>query len=205
MRDLIKRVIDLLGATALLVLFAPAMLAIALAVRLTSPGPALFRQDRAGLHGQPFRLLKFRSMQVNAPDLRNADGTTYSGEDDPRVTRLGRFIRKTSLDELPQLLNVWLGHMSLVGPRPDKVDQIALYEPGEEVRLTVKPGVTGLAQISGRNDLPWSERKRIDLEYVQRRSTTLDLVILAKTVPYVLLRRGVNQSPSMAKEGRRGT
>lgn len=204
MRDLIKRVIDLLGATALLVLFAPAMLAIALAVRLTSPGPALFRQDRAGLHGRPFQLLKFRSMQVNAPDLRNADGTTYSGEDDPRVTRLGRFIRKTSLDELPQLLNVWLGHMSLVGPRPDKVDQIALYEPGEEVRLSVKPGVTGLAQISGRNDLPWSERKRIDLEYLQRRSTTLDLVILAKTVPYVLLRRGVNQTPSMAKEGRRG-
>jgi lipopolysaccharide/colanic/teichoic acid biosynthesis glycosyltransferase len=94
--------------------------------------------------------------------------------------------------------------MSLVGPRPDKVDQISLYEPGEERRLAVKPGITGLAQISGRNDLPWSQRKRIDLDYVEQRSTWLDLAILAKTVPYVLLRRGVNQASRQAEEGRHG-
>lgn len=183
------RIRDLLIASVLLLVLLPVWLLCALAVRWSSPGPVLFRQRRLGRHGQPFRLLKFRSMYDNAPDLRNADGSAYTGDDNPRVTRVGRFLRKTSLDELPQFLNVFRGDMSLVGPRPDQVDQLRFYTETEKRKLNVKPGITGLAQVNGRNNISWERRKALDVEYVDHQSFWLDFIILAKTIPYVLLRK----------------
>lgn len=192
LENAMARVRDLLIGSAMLVVLSPLMLMCALAVRWSSPGPILFRQRRLGLHGRAFHLLKFRSMIHNAPELRNPDGSAYTGEDDPRVTRIGRFFRRTSLDELPQIFNVLGGEMSLVGPRPDQVDQIRFYTGTEKRKLNVSPGITGLAQISGRNNISWDRRKALDVEYVDRQSFWLDLMILAKTIPYVLLRRDVN-------------
>ena len=188
------RIRDLLIVSALLLLLSPLLLMCAVAVRRSSPGPVLFRQRRLGLHGQPFWLLKFRSMIDHAPDLRNPDGSAYAGADDPRVTAVGRFLRRTSLDELPQLVNILRGEMSLVGPRPDQVDQLRFYSAEEKRKLNVKPGITGLAQISGRNNIPWARRKALDLEYVERRGFWLDLGILLKTLPYVLLRRDIEST-----------
>ena len=185
------RIRDVSIVSALLVVLSPVFLLCALAVRLSEPRAGLFRQQRLGLRGRPFTLLKFRGMIDNAPDLRNPDGSAYTGADDPRVTRAGRFLRKTSLDELPQLINVLPGRQRLVGPRPDQVDQLRFYTEEEKRKLNVKPGITGLAQISGRNDIPWAQRKAYDLEYVERQSFWLDLKILAKTIPYVFLRRGI--------------
>lgn len=187
-----KRLFDMLGAGVALAVLLPLIAAAALAVKLTSPGPVLFRQRRLGLRGEPFYLLKFRSMRVNAPDIRNLDGSAYTGENDPRVTAVGAFFRKASLDELPQLWNVLIGDMSLVGPRPDQVDQIRFYDAVEKRKLEVKPGITGLAQISGRNDIPWRMRKALDVRYVEEHSVRLDLEILLRTIPYVLLRKGIH-------------
>lgn len=186
-----KRVLDVLVSGAAVIALSPVMAAIAIAVRLTSRGPALFRQRRLGRGGSPFTLYKFRTMRAGAPDVRNADGSTYNAPDDPRLTRLGRFLRATSLDELPQLLNVLKGDMSLVGPRPELVDQLRFYSPEDKRRLLVRPGITGLAQLSGRNTAAWSERRQLDLDYVRRRSLWLDASILFRTLPYVLLRRGI--------------
>jgi undecaprenyl phosphate N,N'-diacetylbacillosamine 1-phosphate transferase len=186
------RVRDLLIVSVLLLTLSPVLLLCALAVRRSSPGPVLFRQRRLGQHGSPFHFLKFRSMYHNAPDLRNADGSAYTGDDDPRVTRVGRFLRRTSLDELPQLLHVFRGDMSLVGPRPDQADQLRFYTETEKRKLSVKPGITGLAQISGRNNISWERRKALDVEYVNRQSFWLDFIILARTIPYVLLRKDTN-------------
>ena len=186
------RVRDLLIASVLLLIFSPVLLLCALAVRRSSPGPVLFKQRRLGQHGSPFYLLKFRSMIHNAPDLRNADGSAYTGEEDPRVTRVGHFLRRTSLDELPQFFNVFRGDMSLVGPRPDQVDQLRFYTETEKRKLNVKPGITGLAQINGRNNISWERRKALDVEYVDRQTFWLDLSILARTIPYVLQRKDVN-------------
>jgi lipopolysaccharide/colanic/teichoic acid biosynthesis glycosyltransferase len=188
------RVRDLLIVSVLLLLLSPLMLMCALAVRRSSPGPVLFRQRRLGLHGRPFWLLKFRSMIENAPDLRNPDGSAYIGAEDSRVTPVGRFLRRTSLDELPQLINVLQGEMSLVGPRPDQVDQLRFYTTEEKRKLDVRPGITGLAQISGRNNIAWARRKALDREYVERQSLKLDLSILLQTLPYVLLRRDVDNT-----------
>jgi len=191
-----KRLIDMLGAGVALALLSPLIAAVALAVKLTSSGSVIFRQRRLGRNGRPFDVYKFRSMRVDAPDVRNPDGSAFSGEDDPRVTAVGRFIRKTSLDELPQLLNVLVGDMSLVGPRPDQVDQIRFYDEVEKRKLLVKPGITGLAQISGRNDISWKMRKALDVRYVDERSLLMDLEILARTIPYVLLRKGIHTGVS---------
>lgn len=195
------RLRDLLIGSVLVLMLAPVFALCALAVRWSSAGPALFRQRRLGLGGKPFLLLKFRSMTQNAPELRNADGSAYTGGDDPRVTRVGRFLRKTSLDELPQLFNVLRGDMSLVGPRPDQVDQLAFYSETEMRKLRVKPGLTGLAQISGRNSIPWSRRKALDIEYVEKRSFWLDAWILMKTVPYVCRRKDISQAGTSCTEG----
>lgn len=188
------RILDLLLSAIALAILSPVMIACAIAVRVSSPGPVLFRQARMGRGGRPFGFLKFRSMYVNAPDLRNADGSAVCGTADPRVTPVGRFLRETSLDELPQLINVLLGDMALVGPRPDQVDQIRFYTETEKRKLLVKPGITGLAQISGRNEITWEQRKALDVEYVERRSFALDLSLLLRTVPYVLARRGIHEA-----------
>ena len=191
-----KRFVDMLGAGVAIVVLLPLIAAVALAIKLTSPGPTIFRQRRLGRHGEPFDVYKFRSMRINAPDIRNPDGSAFSGEDDPRVTPIGRFIRKTSLDELPQLFNVVAGDMSLVGPRPDQVDQIRFYDEREKRKLLVKPGITGLAQIAGRNDIPWKLRKALDVRYVDEQSLWLDIGILLRTIPYVLLRKGIHTEVS---------
>jgi lipopolysaccharide/colanic/teichoic acid biosynthesis glycosyltransferase len=186
-----KRLIDVLGAATLLFVLAPVLLLSALAVRLSSPGPMLFRQRRLGLYGAHFTLLKFRTMRMDAPDLRNEDGSAYISKTDARVTTAGRVLRESSLDELPQLINVLRGEMSLVGPRPDQSDQLRFYTEPEKRKLCVKPGLTGLAQISGRNGITWRERKELDIVYVDRQSLRLDMSILLRTVPCILQRKNV--------------
>ncbi len=187
-----KRLIDVLGSGLLLSLLAPIMLACAASVKMSSPGPVLFKQERLGLRGIGFTLFKFRTMELGAPDLRNPDGSAFSSSTDRRVTKVGNFLRKTSLDELPQLVNIFRGNMSLVGPRPDQIDQLQYYTPLELRKLEAKPGLTGLAQINGRNSISWKQRKELDVVYVEQQSMLLDLSILCKTIPYVLQRRNLH-------------
>ncbi|HUQ93355.1 MAG TPA: sugar transferase [Bryobacteraceae bacterium] len=196
MEKILKRVLDAGLAGWMLVALCPVMLIIALAIRNTSAGGALFRQARLGKDGIPYSILKFRTMYEDAVEIRNADGSAFSSAKDRRVTRLGQWLRGTSLDELPQLWNVLVGEMSLVGPRPDQVDQLGFYTEQERRKLLVRPGMTGLAQISGRNRMAWQKRKVLDVKYVDNWSLLLDLRILAQTIPYVLLRRDINEENS---------
>jgi lipopolysaccharide/colanic/teichoic acid biosynthesis glycosyltransferase len=195
-----KRLLDVILSGLSMLVLLPVGCACALAVLLTSRGPVIYKAQRMGKNGRPFPLYKFRSMIVGAPDWRNSDGSAFTSDRDPRVTPVGRFLRQTSLDELPQLWNVLRGDMSLVGPRPDQVDQIRYYTEAEKVKLAVKPGITGLAQISGRNSIAWETRKVLDAEYVKRQSFLLDLVILCKTIPYILKREGVNSPAATNQE-----
>ncbi|HSV66358.1 MAG TPA: sugar transferase [Mycobacteriales bacterium] len=193
-RRLVKGAVDRAAGLLLLVLLSPVLLSIAAAVRLTSTGPAFFRQTRIGKDGREFTMVKFRTMVADAEARRAAlvehnersEGLLFKIKNDPRVTPLGRVLRKYSLDELPQLINVLTGSMSLVGPRPPLPEEVALYEDDVRRRLLVRPGVTGLWQISGRSDLTWDESVRLDLRYVENWSLTLDLMILWKTVFTVL-------------------
>jgi exopolysaccharide biosynthesis polyprenyl glycosylphosphotransferase len=196
-RQLLKGLVDRCAALAFLVLLTPLLAAIALAVRLDTPGPALFRQTRVGRHGRPFLLYKFRSMVGGAEHMRAAlaqnneqDGVLFKIRRDPRVTPVGRIIRRYSLDELPQLLNVLKGDMALVGPRPPLPAEVEQYGTDVHRRLLVKPGITGLWQVSGRSDLPWQDGVRLDLYYVENWSLTLDLMILWKTLFTVLRPQG---------------
>ena len=180
-----------------LVVFAPFFGFIALLVKATSRGPVFFHQERAGLGGKPFLLLKFRSMRVDAElrrrelEHRNEmDGPIFKMRDDPRITALGRFLRRSSLDETPQLLNVVLGQMSLVGPRPLPLEGAHHLPPRYQRRHDVKPGLTGLWQVRGRNDLPYPQMMELDLDYVDRCSLWLDLRLLLATIPAVLTGRG---------------
>jgi exopolysaccharide biosynthesis polyprenyl glycosylphosphotransferase len=186
------------GLAALAILaIAPILVAIGLAVRLSSPGPVLYRQERVGMNGKTFTMLKFRSMVIDAEqrlgEIRAAnisDGLLFKMREDPRVTPVGRWLRRLSLDELPQLLNVLGGSMSLVGPRPPLPTEVARYDPEVRRRLLVKPGLTGLWQISGRSDLPWEEAVRLDLRYVENWSLALDVLIMVKTCRAVLTSAG---------------
>jgi exopolysaccharide biosynthesis polyprenyl glycosylphosphotransferase len=194
----VKRCFDLVVAGLLLVALSPVMLACALAVRLTSPGPVLFRQRRFGEDGRVFWMHKFRSMVVDAEDRQpalravanEADGPLFKLSEDPRLTLAGRVLRAWSLDELPQLLDVLRGRMSLVGPRPFVTHEIDLDDPWARTRLQVKPGMTGLWQVSGRHRLPFYDLVRYDLFYVENWSLTLDLFILLRTIPAALRRSG---------------
>ncbi|MGH3888744.1 MAG: sugar transferase [Pseudonocardiaceae bacterium] len=188
----IKAVGDRLAAALLLLLIAPVMIALAIAVR-SDGGPVFYRQSRVGKHGKLFPMIKFRSMVVNADQRRSelADGNQGCGplfklRQDPRVTRVGALLRKYSLDELPQLLNVLTGSMSLVGPRPPLPEEVASYSRDAQRKLLVKPGMTGLWQISGRSDLSWDESVRLDLRYVENWSLALDILIIWKTAGAVL-------------------
>lgn len=185
-RQLVKNVFDRLVAAALLVLLSPLLAGLAIAVRATSPGPALFRQTRVGRDGRLFTILKFRTMRRGSEEQKitlvsDREGVLFKIRNDPRVTPLGVLMRRHSLDELPQLLNVVRGHMSLVGPRPPLPDEVARYGDDVRRRLLVRPGLTGLWQVSGRSDLSWEESVRLDLRYVENWSLTLDLQILWKT------------------------
>jgi len=188
-----KEILDRAIAALLLVVLAPLLLIVALLVRLTSRGPAFYRQTRVGRDGRLFRIWKFRSMIVGADemvtelDLRNeADGPLFKVRRDPRCTRLGRWLRRTSIDELPQLLNVVAGHMSIVGPRPPIPQEVAQYSAEERRRLLVKPGLTGLWQVKGRNDTDYRRRVVLDTYYVRNQNLLLDLYILLKTTQVVL-------------------
>lgn len=198
-----KRLLDVVLASTGLLVLAPLLLLIWAAVRLTSPGPGLFRQERLGLHERPFTMLKFRSMTSGAPDAphrdyvsrmlttgdtRAGDAGLYKLQGDPRVTPLGAWLRRTSLDELPQLLNVVRGEMSLVGPRPSLAWEAELFTPEQRRRFGTRPGLTGLWQVSGRARLTMPQALALDVEYVRRQSLWLDLVILARTP--LALRRG---------------
>jgi exopolysaccharide biosynthesis polyprenyl glycosylphosphotransferase len=194
-----KQVLDFVGAFVLVSLFSWLILAIAVLIRLTSPGPILFRQRRSGLNGEPFTMLKFRSMVTDAEQrkheleaLNEMSGPVFKVTNDPRITPIGRFLRKYSFDELPQLFNVLRGEMSLVGPRPLPVDEVRRFDdPAHRRRLSVRPGLTCTWQISGRNQVrDFKEWVRLDLEYIDNWSLWLDLKILLRTIPVVLLGTG---------------
>lgn len=202
---LAKRTLDIIGSGVGLVLLAPLMLGIAVAIRLGSSGSAVFVQERLGRYGTTFPLFKFRTMVHGAPDLRNPDGTTVATSNDSRVTRIGRVLRRSSLDELPQLLNVLLGDMSLVGPRPELPDGLARYEVRHLARLDMPPGITGWAAVNGRNDLPLDIRRDLDVWYVENFSVFLDLRVLAMTVVAVFRGTGVNRQVDTAVPRERGS
>jgi exopolysaccharide biosynthesis polyprenyl glycosylphosphotransferase len=197
-RSRAKRVIDVVGALVGLVVLAPLFALIALAVRLTSRGPALFVQERCGYGGRLFQFYKFRTMVENAPDrraelehLNEMQGPIFKMRRDPRITWLGKILRKTSLDELPQLWNVLAGDMSLVGPRPPMPDEVERYNVRQAQRMSVMPGITGLWQVSGRSSLPSFDRwLELDLEYARKWSLWLDVRILLKTFVVVVLAKG---------------
>lgn len=192
-----KRALDLLLGSILLVVALPLIAVAAILIRLDSPGPVFHRAVRVGRGGRKFVFLKLRSMQRDAEELRGlllhlneAQGPAFKLTNDPRVTRVGRILRKTSLDELPQLIHVVQGHMSLVGPRPPFPEEVERYEPWMLRRLSVRPGLTCLWQIRGRSDLSFEEWMRLDLEYVDRCSLRLDATILLLTIPAVISGRG---------------
>jgi lipopolysaccharide/colanic/teichoic acid biosynthesis glycosyltransferase len=183
---LLKALLDRVVAALALVLLSPLFAALALWIVLESGRPAIFRQLRAGRDGVPFSMLKFRTMVTDAIELGRELALSNDPfglvPNDPRITRSGRFLRRTSLDELPQLWNVLRGQMSLVGPRPDLVEQVANYEPGDRRRLAVTPGITGWAQVQGRDEIPWEERFRLDAWYVDNWSLVLDAKIVLRTL-----------------------
>ena len=189
-----KRAFDLVGSSVLIVLLSPVILAAAIAVKLDSRGPLFYRQTRVGRLGREFGMIKFRSMVAEADDqlasLLDLQGTSdrplFKVVDDARVTRAGRFLRKHSIDELPQLLNVFMGHMSLVGPRPQRAVEVALYDDAARRRMLVKPGMSGLWQVSGRSTLEWEDALRLDLYYVENWSFTQDIIILFRTIRAVV-------------------
>jgi lipopolysaccharide/colanic/teichoic acid biosynthesis glycosyltransferase len=192
-----KRILDVIGAAAALVITAPVLLIAALAIKLESRGPVLYRSTRIGRGGRAFTFLKLRSMVHNADQhrhrlshLNECDGPVFKINRDPRVTRVGRFLRVTSIDEIPQFVNVLMGQMSLVGPRPPIPEEVAQYEPWQLHRLDVRPGITCLWQISGRSRIGFQEWMRLDLEYIRQQSFALDMNILVRTVPAVLSREG---------------
>ncbi len=182
-RQVIRRALDIVVSSLALLLAAPVLAVAALAVRLESPGPIIYRQARSGLNGHEFEVLKLRTMVDGAEHIGAGLGINAN---DSRITRVGAFLRRTSIDELPNLLNVLRGEMSLIGPRPTLPVQVAQYTPRQRGRLAIKPGITGWAQVNGRATLPWPERIELDLYYIEHRSLALDLQILRRTVAMVL-------------------
>jgi lipopolysaccharide/colanic/teichoic acid biosynthesis glycosyltransferase len=195
----VKRSFDFLSSLAAIVVLSPVILALAAVVRVRLGSPVLFNQVRPGLDAEPFKMVKFRTMS----DEQDADGMSLPDEE--RLSRLGHFLRATSLDELPELWNVLRGDMSLVGPRPLLMEYLDLYTPEQARRHTVRPGITGWAQVNGRNALTWSEKFELDLWYVDNRSFWLDLKILWLTLVKVLSREGISHEGHATMEPFRGT
>jgi lipopolysaccharide/colanic/teichoic acid biosynthesis glycosyltransferase len=184
----VTRALDILIAAVALALASPVLLLAAVAIRLESPGPVIYRHVRVGRHGEPFELLKLRTMVQGAERM---GAGLYIERGDSRITRSGRLLRRFSLDELPNLVNVLRGELSIVGPRPTVAEQVERYTPRQRRRLEVKPGITGWAQVNGRASLPWPERIELDVWYVDHRSVRLDLRILARTVRMLATGRGL--------------
>lgn len=193
-----KRLLDIVIAFLALLLLSPLLLIVCMLITLESKGGALFKQERVGLNGVPFTMWKLRSMSCDAEAQRNqlnvynemGSGVTFKIKRDPRITRVGAVIRKTSIDELPQLINVIKGDMSLVGPRPPLPSEVSEYSHFDRTRLAAKPGITCLWQISGRSDIPFEKQVKLDIQYIERQSIWFDLVVLLKTIPAVLKARG---------------
>lgn len=196
----VKRILDFCCALVAVVLFSPLMAVCAVAIKLDDGSPVLFRQTRPGKDGKLFRLYKFRTMSVNTKD---ENGEELS--DMQRMTKIGRILRKTSLDELPQLVNVLRGEMSFIGPRPLLCEYLELYSPDQARRHEVRPGISGLAQVNGRNAITWEEKFDFDVEYVDNQSLMLDIRILFKTVSNVLMGDGVNSDEQNTMEKFKGT
>jgi lipopolysaccharide/colanic/teichoic acid biosynthesis glycosyltransferase len=190
-----RRLFDILVSASALVLASPFLLVAAVAIRLETPGPAIYRQRRAGKDGRQFDVLKLRTMVTGAEHMGR--GLAVS-EGDTRITRVGAFLRRTSLDEVPNLINVLKGEMAIIGPRPTVPVQVAQYTPRQRGRLAVKPGITGWAQVNGRTELPWSQRIELDLWYIEHRSWKLDALILWRTARMVLTGHGLYRGETPA-------
>ncbi len=198
MKEAIKRLFDIVSSGAGLIILSPLLLAVAVWIKLDSKGPIFFMQQRAGRHEQPFKIFKFRTMLHRAPDkIDQHQEQVVSAGHDPRITKAGRFIRATSLDELPQLINIFIGDMSVVGPRPVLIEQTEVVPPGYKKRFSVRPGLTGLAQVRGRRSLGWLEQLAHDAEYVDKQSLVFDLKILLLTIKVVLTGSGIYGEPGL--------
>lgn len=189
----VKSIVDMVGAVVGIVILSPLSLLIALSIKLHDGGPVLFKQIRVGKNGKPFVFYKFRTMNVDAEDQKEAlkhlndmSGPVFKISDDPRVTRVGRFLRRTSMDELPQFYNILKGDMSLVGPRPPLPSEVEQYDEWQRRRLTIKPGLTCLWQVNGRNNIDFDKWVKLDLEYIDNWSLWLDFKIMTKTIPAIL-------------------
>ncbi len=195
----IKRAFDVVASGAALVVLSPLMIGVAIAIKLTSRGPVLFKQERVGYHGSPFHMLKFRSMVVNAEELKKKllaqneqTGPVFKMQRDPRITNIGKWIRKFSVDELPQLINVLRGEMTIVGPRPPVPSEVAQYEAWQRRRFSVRPGLTCVWQVSGRNEISFEEWMYLDMQYIDHWSLAQDFALIIKTVPVVVTGRGAS-------------
>ena len=195
-----KRIFDLILSLIALPFWFIILILVALIIYFQDKGPIFYNAPRLGKDGKIFKMYKFRSMKVNAPDIRNEDGSTFNSEDDPRLTKIGKFIRKTSLDETPQLLNIIKGDMSIIGPRPDLPEHRELYEENEERKLEVRPGVSGYNQAYFRNTVPWKERIQHDIYYIDHLSLWLDIKIFFKTAVSVLKREDIYVVPANSME-----
>lgn len=198
-REFFKRVFDLGISLLVLPLFLLICLILGPIIYISDKGPIFYNALRLGKNGNVFKMYKFRSMKVNAPDIRNEDGSTFNSNDDPRVTKIGKFLRKSSIDEIPQILNVLKGDMSIIGPRPDLPEHIIEYNDNEKIKLKVKPGLTGYNQAYFRNSISWKKRIENDIYYVQNLSLLFDLKILFKTIISVLSEEHIFVVPSNQK------
>lgn len=192
----IKRILDFIIGLIALPFIIVITLIMAPIIYINDKGPIFYNASRLGRNGKPFKMYKFRSMMVNAPDIRNKDGSTYNGDDDPRVTKVGRFMRKTSIDELPQFLNVLLGDMSLIGPRPDPLDDMEIYTEHQKMKLNVRPAITGYNQAYYRNSVEQNEKFEHDVYYAENISFFLDIKIFFKTIATILTRDNVYNDAS---------
>jgi len=204
-RYFFKRLLDLVLSLLALPVWLLILLIAAPLIYLEDRGPIFYNAKRLGKDGQAFTMYKFRTMKINAPDIRNADGSTYNAEDDPRLTRIGKFLRQSSLDETPQLLNVIRGDMSLIGPRPDLPEHLAQYQGNEARKLEVRPGLTGFSQAYFRNTLPWKQRIQNDIYYIDHISFGFDARIFFKTIASILKRQNiyVPENPGDSREDRK--
>lgn len=191
MYNYLKRMIDFIISLVMLPILFVLSIIIGFAIKMEDHGPIFYYADRIGYHGKIFRMFKFRSMKVNAPDLRYADGSTYNSDNDPRVTKIGRFLRKTSLDEIPQFLNVLVGDMSVIGPRPDSAYYLSEYTDEERVILNVRPGITGYNQALNRNAVDTKEKLKNDIYYINHMSFLFDLKIILMTVKTILFSKNI--------------
>ena len=190
-RNLFKRIFDLILSIIALPFWLVILFIIAPIIYMQDKGPIFYNAPRLGKDGQTFKMYKFRSMKMNAPDFRNEDGSTFNSEDDPRLTKIGKIIRKTSLDETPQLLNIIKGDMSIIGPRPDLPEHLVLYEVNEFRKLEVRPGVTGYNQAYFRNTIPWKERIKNDIYYIDHLTVWMDIKVFCKTAVSVLKKEAI--------------